>query len=344
MALYAFTVFIMVSGKWLGLLDASAFCLFLPLQEHSVQSFLISSSNSRACAPISAISWNTIDRNKMHLVRIYSITSDSSYSNETEDEEKSTKNESFDILPPLRCNNDNGKPLGSADQKEESWKDFQLWREDNNSLSTFKRKRKRAEVANSNDNEDEEARREKEQMLNAQIDAFLRGEYESEIPPNAPAPNPMLSPSDTIELSLRGLRKFNESNPSHAAVFRRFLAPLSRSERWGMSHKKDPWKQVLRGALTPTMLARRIRASAFSVLLDWESLSVTEGYFVPQSRTELLSGNTVAFVNAALFFGDGIEPSIVQFRLRKVGGAWLIDDATISKKELFLNSKTDDDS
>lgn len=176
------------------------------------------------------------------------------------------------------------------------------------------------------------------QKLDDQIDAFLRGEvHELNVDSDAPKPNVMLSPSDVVRLSLHELRKFDESDPSHAAVFNRFLAPLSRSERWGMSHQKDPWKQVIRGALTPIMLARRIRSSPLSVLLDWETLSTTDGFAVPQSRTELSTGNSVAFVNAALFFGDGVEPSIIQFRLCKLSGLWLIDDATINRQNYSID-------
>jgi len=42
-------------------------------------------------------------------------------------------------------------------------------------------------------------------------------------------------------------------------------------------------------------------------------------------------------VNAAMFFGEGIEPSMVQFKLKKTNGVWLINDALVSKKEMFID-------
>mmetsp|Transcript_33998 Transcript_33998/g.50762 ORF Transcript_33998/g.50762 Transcript_33998/m.50762 type:complete len:124 (-) Transcript_33998:93-464(-) len=92
------------------------------------------------------------------------------------------------------------------------------------------------------------------------------------------------------------------------------------------------------GALTPTMLARRIRASEFSGLLDWKRLDLTEGLSIPNTRWSALGvGSTVAFVNAAMFFGDGVEPYMIQFSLRKIAGVWLIDDALINKTEWFVD-------
>lgn len=82
------------------------------------------------------------------------------------------------------------------------------------------------------------------------------------------------------------------------------------------------------------MLAQRIRASAFSVLLDWTKLDVTDGYSMEEK--ELIGVPSLSFVNAALFFGDGVEPCLVQFTLRRFGGVWLIDTARVSKKELFV--------
>mmetsp|Transcript_40910 Transcript_40910/g.60078 ORF Transcript_40910/g.60078 Transcript_40910/m.60078 type:complete len:269 (+) Transcript_40910:199-1005(+) len=181
-----------------------------------------------------------------------------------------------------------------------------------------------------------------EESLNNEIDSFLRGEYDKPYDINSPAPNPNLEPGKTIELALRSLRKIDDPEPSHgSAVLLRFCAPLSRGDRWGGASPNDAWKEVLRGAITPTMLARRIRASPFSGLLDWERLSVTEGYSIPPSskRAELGMGTSVAFVNAAMFFGDGMEPSIIQFTLRKIGRVWLIDTAVISKKEWFVDNE-----
>jgi len=180
-----------------------------------------------------------------------------------------------------------------------------------------------------------------------------------------------------------------------AAVFRTFCAELSRNDRWGggvantrglkgggcegsssssssirrgngsdssIGEEGTPknsgislWKEILRGALTPTMFARRIRASdEFSILLDWERLDVTDGMAVnpayyagrewDEGQRQLLGiGSTVAFVNAAMFFGEGIEPSIVQFTLVRMSGVWLIDTAVVSKKEWFMDDGDGDD-
>ena len=170
------------------------------------------------------------------------------------------------------------------------------------------------------------------------IDSFLSGEYDRPFSEDAAAPHPELSPGETIEYALHALRDLDVPEVSHgAAVFSRFLAPMGRLERWGgsVSGKMSPWKEILRGSLTPTMLARRIRASEeFSVLLDWDTADVTEGLAVPEPNQVV--GSTVAFVNAALFFRKGVEPSMVQFTLWKVSGVWLIHEAAISKKEWFI--------
>lgn len=214
----------------------------------------------------------------------------------------------------------------------------------------------------------EEEERQRRERLEAQMDAFLSGEDENDLWWEAETavvkPNIVLSPSETVEISLRELRKYEENDGDPhgmlsdtderrrknqyvaSTTFARFLAPLSRSERWGMSHKKDPWKEVLRSTefLTPLLLVRRLRSSPFSVLLDWESLSVTDGLSLSTGTTTSSSpGTNVAFVNAALFFGEGIEPCLVQFRLKKhTNGFWLIDHATISKKDLFWNNHASD--
>jgi hypothetical protein len=86
------------------------------------------------------------------------------------------------------------------------------------------------------------------------------------------------------------------------------------------------------------MFARRIRASEeFSSLLDWERLNVTDGTAVG-SKLDVLDGlDSVAFVNAALYFGkegddtsgssNGGGPEIIQFKLMRIAGVWLIDSA-----------------
>jgi hypothetical protein len=186
-----------------------------------------------------------------------------------------------------------------------------------------------------------------ESPLNMAIDSFLRGEYDLPFAKDALAHHPGLTPGATIESALRSLRKTDDPELSHgAAVFLRFCAPLSRGERWGGGTSMDPWKQVLRGSITPTMFVRRLRASDYSVLLDWTKLDVTDGYSLKKDLTGL---HTIAFVNAALFFGETDASGnygstkgsvvIVQFRLRRVSGVWLIESASRSKRELFLEEK-----
>jgi len=58
-------------------------------------------------------------------------------------------------------------------------------------------------------------------------------------------------------------------------------------------------------------------------------------------QKDLIGVPSIAFVNAALFFGDGLEPCIVQFTLRRFGGVWLIDSARVSKKELFVQQSNE---
>jgi hypothetical protein len=99
---------------------------------------------------------------------------------------------------------------------------------------------------------------------------------------------------------------------------------------------------LCRGAITPTLFARRLRASQFSGLLDWTKLDVTEGYSVSQTTRLLDNTPTVSYVNAALFFGNGIQPNMIQFQLRKLGGKgglWLIDTATLSKEKWFVDDQ-----
>lgn len=84
------------------------------------------------------------------------------------------------------------------------------------------------------------------------------------------------------------------------------------------------------------MLAKRLRASVFSLLLDWTKLDVTEGYSMQKGGIP-----TVSFVNAALYFEKGAEPAIVQFTLQRIGEIWLINTAKISEKELFMQEPSD---
>ncbi|CAB9517897.1 expressed unknown protein [Seminavis robusta] len=198
---------------------------------------------------------------------------------------------------------------------------------------------------------------EEQMLLDFSIDSFLRGEYDGEFADDAPAPHPGLKPQATVEAALQSLRKLDEPEKFHgAAILQRFLVPLTRFERWGDSSSSlssrdassgpSGWKEVLRGAITPAMLGRRLRASPFSCLLDWERLDVTEGAYSMQRDDGIEIGvpSTVAFVNAALYFGEGLEPILVQFQLRKIHGVWLIDTASINQKGLFVeNGEVEDE-
>jgi hypothetical protein len=165
-------------------------------------------------------------------------------------------------------------------------------------------------------------------------------------------------------------------DPSHAAsCFLRFCVPLRRRERWspppptsssslssnknGHTRKADAaWKELLRGSLTPSMFVRRLRASPeFTSLLDWDKLDVTEGAIT--GKEDFALEDTVAFVSVAFYFGNtgdtqkGIHrdkhdtfsredtappPELLQIKLNRVGGVWLIDSIQRIPKSLFQNS------
>ena len=183
-------------------------------------------------------------------------------------------------------------------------------------------------------------RKKRQQVTDYNIDSFLRGEYDRPFAEDAAAPTPDLTPSVTIEQALKAFRNLDFPEANHgAAVFMRFCAPLSRSDRWGGGVVDiGGWKEVMRGALTPQMLTNRIRRSVFSLLLEWDALDVTDGLSVPNENSEILGiGSSVAFVNAAFYVGSRFE--IVQFTLKKVSGVWLIDNAVLSKKEWFVQSE-----
>lgn len=197
-----------------------------------------------------------------------------------------------------------------------------------------------AEETNSNDNNNKkDASTDAELfLLEYSIDSFLRGEYERTFSEDAAAPFPGLSPSDTVDEALRSLRDLDEPEPSHgAAVFLRFCAELGKGERWGTSGSASPmWTELLRGALTPTMLARRIRASEeFSSLLDWKRLEVAS---VEGSKTEtaVFRNVNVACVKASLFFDESSSsPDVYRFNLAKMlGGVWLIESVQKEKSSL----------
>ncbi len=165
-------------------------------------------------------------------------------------------------------------------------------------------------------------------LLEYSIDSFLRGDYDRTFSEDAAAPLPGLSPSDTVDAALRSLRDLDEPEPSHgAAVFLRFCAELGKGERWGTSSGSacPMWTELLRGALTPTTLARRIRASEdYCSLLDWKRLEVES---VEENKTAVFRNVNAACVEASLFFDDrASSPDIYRFNLAKMlGGVWLIE-------------------
>lgn len=168
-------------------------------------------------------------------------------------------------------------------------------------------------------------------LLDFAIDSFLRGDYESNFAEDAPAPHPGLTPRETVLAALHSLRNLNDPEPSHgAAVWMRFCVPLSRGERWG-SEAPGSFKDILRGALTPTMLARRIRVSQFSCLLEFDHVDVTKGAFARDDS--IIGTSSVVALTAALYLAKG-PPILVQFMLRKINGVWLIDNLLILKTQV----------
>ena len=185
------------------------------------------------------------------------------------------------------------------------------------------------------------SKEEEDAILGYAIDSFLRGDRNLDLPEDRKTFSPPdLAPGEVVFTALRSLRAQDLPSQTHgAALFMRFCLPLRRSERWGdaSSIGKDPWKEVLRGALTASTLVRTIRASDFAGLLDWSGMDVTEGAFT--SDRDLVGLPSIAYVNAALFFEDDSEPSLFQFKLqRAAGGAWMIDTIRRSQKELFLET------
>jgi hypothetical protein len=171
-------------------------------------------------------------------------------------------------------------------------------------------------------------------LLEYSIDSFLRGDYDGAFADDAASPLPKSTPKTTVEEAVTSLRALDDPEPSHgAAVLLRFCVPLSRGERWG-GIRDDPWKELIRGSLTPTMLARRIRASQFSGLLDFSKLDVTDGA-TSTGKQDLVGLTFFAFVNAALYFDDDAEPQLMEFKLVRNAGVWLIDSVKISENQLF---------
>lgn len=188
------------------------------------------------------------------------------------------------------------------------------------------------------------SKEEEDAILDYAIDSFLRGDYNLKLDNTDDGqplhPPPGLGPGEVVSMAVRSLRGQNLPSQTHgAAVFLRFCLPLRRSERWGdqAASSVDPWKEVLRGGLTANTLIRRIRASDFAGLLDWNRMDVTEGAFT--SDQNLVGLPSIAHVNAALFFEENSEPCLFQFKLQRVGGgAWMIDTIRRSQKGLFLET------
>lgn len=169
-------------------------------------------------------------------------------------------------------------------------------------------------------------------------------------------------------LPLTRTERYSSSSTSTGTLGGEGSQQKSSSSSSNTENKFYSWKEIMRGSITPKMFLARIRSSDFSALLDWTNISVTEGLSISMGGTamnedeELLTGEeeegdeeddidddeqerdfsmrhkTYAYVNAAVFFEDGIEPLIIQFSLRKVMGRWLIDNALICKTEWFRSS------
>lgn len=174
-------------------------------------------------------------------------------------------------------------------------------------------------------------RRKSDELLEYSIDSFLRGDYVV-LAEDAPAPFPGLSPTQTVDVALRALRDLDEPEASHgAAVLLRFCLPLRKGERWsGVAGDATgaAWKNLLRGSLTPTMLARRLRSSDdFAPLLDWDKLVVED-----EKTTEEKVTSDIAFVTTKLFFndlsGDLKQLETFCFQVRRFNGVWMIETAT----------------
>ncbi|CAJ1934480.1 unnamed protein product [Cylindrotheca closterium] len=171
-------------------------------------------------------------------------------------------------------------------------------------------------------------------LLEDSIDSFLRGEYDFK--DDALSPLPEYSPKTTVENAVTSLRALDDPEPCPhgAAVLLRFCAPLSRGERWGGGRGGDTWKELLRGSLTPTMLAKRLQVSQFSGLLDFCKLDVMDGA-LSTGQHDLVGLPSFAFVNVALYFEGGKEPQLMEFKLVRNFGVWLIDSVKRSEHKLF---------
>mmetsp|Transcript_1499 Transcript_1499/g.2995 ORF Transcript_1499/g.2995 Transcript_1499/m.2995 type:complete len:244 (+) Transcript_1499:20-751(+) len=177
-------------------------------------------------------------------------------------------------------------------------------------------------------------------LLEDSIDSFLRGEYDGTFAEDSLSPLPEYSPKKTVENAVTSLRALDDPEPSHgAAVLLRFCAPLSRGEQWGGGVRGgDAWKGLLRGSLTPTMLARRLQVSQFSGLLDFAKLDVMDGALSTGQR-DLVGLPSFAFVNVALYFEGDKKPQLMEFKLVRNSGLWLIDSVKRSEYKLFSEGR-----
>jgi len=199
-----------------------------------------------------------------------------------------------------------------------------------------------------------------EDIEESNIDSFLRGDYDRPFAEDASAPHPgIIEPRQMLEIALKDLRALNDPELNHgAAVFLRFCLPLSRNERWGggggggggSNHSTiSAWKEILRGALTPNMFAKRIEASRdYNILLHWQRMNINQDTSNINHRKKSKSNyfgssSTTKLVNVQFYLEDRndddddeeeeedkLEPNkaiIIQFVIQKHNGVWLIEDA-----------------
>jgi hypothetical protein len=101
-----------------------------------------------------------------------------------------------------------------------------------------------------------------------------------------------------------------------AAVLLSFCVPLSRGEWWGGSPSsgKDLWKELLRGG-ADSHHARQPSACIGHGLLRPPRLAPAgrhRGYRDGEEGS-LIGLQTTAYVNAALYYEDNVEPDIIKF-------------------------------
>ncbi|CAM9571222.1 unnamed protein product [Phaeothamnion confervicola] len=159
--------------------------------------------------------------------------------------------------------------------------------------------------------------------LEAMIDQFLSGEYKG-FTEASPKPRYGQTPEDVVSAVLRALRDGDAPAPFHgAAVVQAFSVPVARRERLRPSN--DPWRELMRGALTPRLLARRLRESRFRVLGEWDRFEVEEAR-PPRGGASAIDRQ----LRAVLTQDGGNDRTVVlAVKLRKPGGLWLIDTVKV---------------